>query len=188
MERVMVFDDVGFGVSVGLFGKELYSSILAYIYERYLGFKVYKVSPCIAGATGDVLCVGSRAIPVIRGFYDAQLARRLESLIRELGVDAVHVNIVNPRYASPLIASTKHVGVMLITTLHNWYVVCPTGWKVRVSGIEPCDTVSPSFKCLGCIMKLGKTGGRVRSFAKMLMCYYGIRRLARCATNAELGN
>jgi len=62
MRRVMVFDDVGFGVSAGLFGKELYLSTLAYIYEKYLGFKVYKVSPCIAGATSNVLCIGSRII------------------------------------------------------------------------------------------------------------------------------
>jgi len=100
MTGVMAFDDVGFGSGPNIFGEELYSLTLAHIYEECLGFKVYKVSPCVVGTREDVLCVKTRTIPILRGLYDVSLVHKLKSLIKELHEDIIHVNIVNPRYVN----------------------------------------------------------------------------------------
>jgi glycosyltransferase involved in cell wall biosynthesis len=181
MTRVIVFDDTGFGTGPGLFGKELYSSILAYIYEKYLGFKVYKVSPCIAGVNKDVLCVNSKTAPILRGIYDIPLVHKLTSLIQELHADILHVNIVNPRYVNPLIVAARRTGTRLITTLHNWFIVCPLGWKVRIHSQEPCNIRPPSYKCLDCMLSHIKTTKRPQSFPEMMTAYHGIRKLAKAS-------
>jgi len=178
---VMVFDDTGFGFGMpGLHGKELYSLIISDIYEKYLGFKVYRVAPCIANAYEDVICVRSRPFFFVRFLRDAVLEDRLYDLISVNNINILHVNVVNPRYVSPLVRAARRARVLLVVTVHNWYPVCLTAWKVRLPSLEPCDVRPFSIRCVKCLASLYGLGG-LASSARSFLAFAASRRLVEKA-------
>jgi len=177
VNRVLVFDDTGFGFGVpGLHGKELYSLILSEVYEKYFGFRAYRVAPCIANAYKDVMCVRSRQLFLVRVFRDTVLEDKLISLVRSEGIEVIHVNIVNPRYVLPLVRVARRTGAYLVVTVHNWYPVCPTAWKVRLPSLEPCDVRPFSILCVRCLASLYGLGG-LASSARSFLAFAASRRL-----------
>jgi len=156
MLNVAVVDDAGFGLSggKGVFGKEVYSELLAKINEEYLDNKVYRIllgqgyteNPNVNRFVGS-------SKPVIRVFMDKKLEHNLAIFLEENKVDIVHANILNPRYVLPLINSVKRSRGKLVYTIHSYIPLCPLNWKTYIPEMKPCTYMYPSIKCLKCIHK-----------------------------------
>jgi glycosyltransferase involved in cell wall biosynthesis len=181
--RVAVVDDAGFGLGGGrgVYGKEIYSGVLSVVYRELLGFDVIRVL-LGEGATEfeDVVRVVGSKIPIVRALYDGKTVERLSEVIREKGVEVVHANIINPRYVNPLIAVRKRFGVKLVTTVHSWAFVCPTGWKIKFPEVKPCDIKAPNIRCVKCIRSMNRIlGYKYADVAKGLFQIHSLQKLAR---------
>jgi glycosyltransferase involved in cell wall biosynthesis len=181
--KVVVVDDAGIGLGGGrgVYGKEVYSGILSVIYEDLLGFDVVRVL-LGEGATEfeDVVRIVGSKTPLIRALHDGKTVERLSEVIREKGVEVVHANIINPRYVNPLIAVRKRLGVKLVTTVHSWAFVCPTGWKIKFPEVKPCDIKAPNIRCVKCIRSMNRIlGYKYADVAKGLFQIHSLQKLAR---------
>ena len=181
--KVAVVDDAGIGLGGGrgVYGKEVYSGILSVIYEDLLGFDVVRVL-LGEGATEfeDVVRIVGSKTPIIRALHDGKTVGRLSEVIREKGVEVVHANIINPRYVNPLIAVRKRLGVKLVTTVHSWAFVCPTGWKIKFPEVKPCDIKAPNIRCVKCIRSMNRVlGYKYADVAKGLFQIHSLQKLAR---------
>ena len=181
--KVVVVDDAGIGLGGGrgVYGKEVYSGILSVIYEDLLGFDVVRVL-LGEGATEfeDVVRIVGSKTPLIRALHDGKTVERLSEVIREKGVEVVHANIINPRYVNPLIAVRKRLGVKLVTTVHSWAFVRPTGWKIKFPEVKPCDIKAPNIRCVKCIRSMNRIlGYKYADVAKGLFHTYSLQKLVK---------
>ena len=181
--RIAVVDDAGFGLGGGrgVYGKEVYSGILSVIYKDLLGLDVVKVL-LGEGASEfeDVVKVVGSKTPIVRALYDRKTVKQILHILREKGVDVVHANVINPRYVNPLIAVKKRLNIKLITTVHSWAFICPTGWKVKFPEMKPCGIRALSIKCLRCIRSMNKALGRkYAEVARGFFLTYSLQKLAR---------
>jgi glycosyltransferase involved in cell wall biosynthesis len=181
--KVAVVDDAGIGLGGGrgVYGKEVYSGILSVIYEDLLSFDVVRVL-LGEGATEfeDVVRIVGSKTPIIRALHDGKTVGRLSEVIREKGVEVVHANIINPRYVNPLIAVRKRLGVKLVTTVHSWAFVCPTGWKIKFPEVKPCDIKAPNIRCVKCIRSMNRIlGYKYADVAKGLFLTHSLQKFAR---------
>ena len=180
--RIAVVDDAGFGLGGGrgVYGKEVYSGILSVIYKDLLGLDVVKVL-LGEGASEfeDVVKVVGSKTPIVRALYDRRTVKQLLNIFRERGIEVVHANVINPRYVNPLITVKKRLNIKLVTTVHSWAFVCPTGWKVRFPEMKPCGIRAPSIKCLRCIRSMNKAlGSRYAEVARGFFLTYSLQKLA----------
>ncbi len=100
--NIAIMDDAGFGRGgPGLFGKELYSGLLADINENLLGNVAVRIN------LGDITprrmsgSTGGSDVPFLRAFWDAGTVRELSGLMRQANTDIAHANVVNARYRVP---------------------------------------------------------------------------------------
>jgi len=181
--KVAVVDDAGFGLEGGrgVYGKEVYSGILSVIYKDFLGFDVVRVllGEGVSEFENVTRIVGSKT-PIIRAVYDRKMMRQLTRMIKEEGVEIFHVNIINPRYVNPLITVKKRFGVKLVTTVHSWAFICPTGWKIKFPEMRPCDIKAPSIRCVKCIRSMNRIlGHKYADVARGLFLTYSLQKLVR---------
>jgi glycosyltransferase involved in cell wall biosynthesis len=181
--RIAVVDDAGFGLGGGrgVYGKEVYSGILSAIYKDSLGFDVVRVllGEGISEFEDVVKIVGSKT-PIIRALYDRRITRQLTKVIKEKSVGIIHANIINPRYVNPLIAVKKRLGIKLVTTVHSWAFVCPTGWKIKFPEMRPCNIKAPSIRCVKCIRSMNRILSHKYAFlARGLFLTYSLHKLVR---------
>ena len=181
--RIAVVDDAGFGLGGGrgVYGKEVYSGVLSAIYRELLGLDVVRVL-LGEGASEfkDVVKVVGSKTPIVRALYDRRSVKQLLNIFRERGIEVVHANVNNPRYVNPLIAVKKKLGVKLITTVHGWAFICPTGWKVKFPEMKPCDIRAPSIKCIRCIRSMNEAFSRkYAEISKGFFLTYSLQKLAR---------
>jgi len=181
--RVAVVDDAGFGLGGGrgVYGKEVYSGVLSVVYRELLGFDVIRVL-LGEGATEfeDVVRVVGSKTPIVRALHDGKTVGRLSDVVREKGVEVIHANVINPRYVNPLITIREKIGVKLVTTVHSWAFVCPTGWKVRFPEIKPCEIEALSVRCIKCMRSMNKVlGSKYAEIARGLFLTYSLQKLTR---------
>jgi len=151
--RIAVIDDAGFGLSGGrgIFGKEVYSELLARINEEYLGNEVFRVLLGYGASEVPVYRFTGSKIPIVRVIADRGLEEGLTRFFREKRIDIVHANILNPRYVIPLLRAVKRSGAGLVYTVHSYTPLCPINWKTYIPSMKPCTYRYPSSKCLWCI-------------------------------------
>jgi len=156
--RIAVIDDAGFGLGGGrgVFGKEVYSELLARINEEYLGNEAFRVLLGYGASEVPVYRFTGSKIPIVRVLADRDLEEGLTRFFREKRVDIVHANILNPRYAIPLLRAVRRSGARLIYTIHSYIPLCPINWKTYIPGMKPCTYRYPSSKCLWCIYEWRK--------------------------------
>jgi len=181
--KVAVVDDAGFGLEGGrgVYGKEVYSGILSVIYKDFLGFDVVRVllGEGVSEFEDVTRIVGSKT-PIIRAVYDRKMMRQLTKTIKEEGVEIFHVNIINPRYVNPLIVIKKRLGMKLVTTVHSWAFICPTGWKIKFPEMRPCDIKAPSIRCVKCIISMNRIlGHKYADVTRGLFLTYSLQKLVR---------
>ncbi len=176
-----ILDDAGFGADRG-YGKELYSGLLSEAY-RLMGFRVVRVALGATATGGDKRVEGSRT-PIVRAVMDKQVEARLVELLREMGVEVVHANILNPRYARPVAAAARTVDAKLVVTLHNWTPLCPTGWKTKPQGPSICNRRAPSLHCLSCISFLWRAYGK--PLPGLVKGFYQLAALRGLAKHADI--
>jgi len=181
--RIAIVDDAGFGLGGGrgVYGKEVYSGILSTIYREQLGLDVVKVllGEGVSEFEDVARVVGSKT-SVVRALYDRKIVNDLLNISREKGIKVIHANIINPRYVNPLITIKKKLGIKLITTVHGWGFICPTGWKVAFPEVKPCNVRALSIKCIRCIRSMNKVlGYRYAEVARGFFLTYSLRKLAR---------
>jgi len=181
--KVVVVDDAGIGLGGGrgVYGKEVYSGILSVIYEDLLGFDVVRVL-LGEGATEfeDVVRIVGSKTPILRALHDGKTVKQLSEILREKDVEVIHANINNPRYVNSLIAVKKRLGIKLVTTVHGWAFVCPTGWKVKFPEIKPCEVSSLSIECFKCIRSMNKVlGTRYAGVPSGFFLTYSLQNLTR---------
>jgi glycosyltransferase involved in cell wall biosynthesis len=181
--RIAVVDDAGFGLGGGrgVYGKEVYSGVLSAIYRELIGLDVIKIL-LGEGATEfeDVIRIVGSKMPIIRALYDGKTVEQLSKIVKEKDIKVIHTNINNPRYVNPLIAVKKRLGVKLITTVHGWAFVCPTGWKVRFPEVKSCDIRAPGIKCIKCIRSMNKVlNYKYAEISKGFFLTYSLQKLGR---------
>ena len=156
MMQIAIIDDVGFGSGKsGLFGKELYVELLAKVNKEFLGNEVLRVTlgGVVKGVKG--FTVRGSGARVLRIVYDPGLEEGLYRLLRRSGVDVIHANIINPRYPRHVVKVSKRLGIPIVTTVHSWAYVCPSGWAVRLPEQVPCSAgVQPH--CVKCLYSLAE--------------------------------
>ncbi len=152
--RVAVVDDAGFGLAggKGVFGKEVYSELLARINEQYMENKVYRV--LLGTGFSETIkihkFVGSKT-PLVRVFIDKKLTDSLARFLEKNKIDIVHANILNPRYVIPLINAVKQSKTRLVYTVHSYIPLCPLNWKTYIPEMKPCTYRYPGTRCIKCI-------------------------------------
>ncbi len=152
-----VVDDAGFGFGRrGLFGKEAYAELLARINEGLLGNKVVRI--LLGGrSSGNVVGTRGSGIPVVRALYDKSVYVSLSSLIDEHNIELLHLNILNPRYVWPLSNLHRRRRIPFVLTMHSWYYLCPTGWKIKHPEMTICKKRAVNLHCLKCIFSMNRT-------------------------------
>jgi glycosyltransferase involved in cell wall biosynthesis len=150
--NIAIIDDAGFGRGIsGLFGKELYSGLLADINENLLG----NVSARINLGDNDPKRMsgswGGTGVPLLRAFRDAGTVREMRSLMRRANTDIAHANVVNARYPRSVIKAVRDAKVPLVTTVHSYNSICPTGWATKLPELEPCGDLGAQIHCPVCL-------------------------------------
>jgi len=180
--KIAVIDDAGFGFGKpGLFGKELYVELLAKVNEDVLGNEVTRI---LLGNPSDneriVSVIGSR-IPIIRTFEDRTLKQELETILRNKKIDIIHVNVLNARYPRNIVTSAKNLSIPIVTTVHNWTSLCPSGWAVKLPEQIPCENLGLQMHCIKCLQKLAGLYkiNRVGRLTDGLNLHYSLRSLLR---------
>jgi len=181
--KVAVLDDAGLGLGGGrgVYGKEVYSGILSVIYKDLLGFDVVRVL-LGEGVTEfeDVVRVVGSETPILRALHDGKTVKQLSEILREKDVEVIHANIINPRYVNPLITVKKRLGIKLVTTVHSWAFVCPTGWKIKFPEMRPCEIKAPNIRCAKCIRNMNRNlGYKYADVAKGLFHTYSLQKLVK---------
>ncbi len=177
-----VIDDAGFSLGgEGVFGKEVYAELLSRINEDILGNKVTRIL-LGRGSSGKVRNIEGLQTPIIRAVYDKKIIESLKDIIRENDLELLHVNILNPRYVNPLIKIRKDTSVPIVLTMHSWYYLCPTGWKIKHPEMMMCRVKAPSMSCFKCINSMHETYGlSYTSLTKGLFQVFMLQRLAKAS-------
>jgi glycosyltransferase involved in cell wall biosynthesis len=106
--------------------------------------------------------------------------KQLSEILREKDVEVIHANIINPRYVNPLITVKKRLSIKLVTTVHSWAFVCPTGWKIKFPEMRPCEIKAPNIRCAKCTRSMNRNlGHKYADVAKGLFQTYSLQKLAR---------
>ena len=150
--RVVVLSDTGFGIGGGV---PLACTMYSKLNTTYLGNEVISISlPTDLPRVGFARAVGK--IPIIRGLHNATFNKIIEDLNKRLGVELVHANILDPRYAYFLSNATKKLNLPLVITVHTWEYLCPTSYNVMLPRMIPCNKSSLNRHCIGCSISLGR--------------------------------
>ncbi|MDG6994627.1 MAG: glycosyltransferase family 4 protein [Nitrososphaerota archaeon] len=179
--RIAIIDDAGFGSGKpGLFGKELYSELLAQLNEEILRNEVFRIS--LGGLVDDgksIAVIGSKR-PIFRTLYDEVLISKLASVLQKSSVDLIHVNILNARYPRSIVRLARKIGKPIVCTVHNWTYVCPTGWAVKFPDIRLCKP-GLHFACVRTLWNLAKINnrGRINSISNGVNQYFSLRHLIK---------
>ena len=180
--RVAILDDAGFGSGKsGLFGKELYSGLLADINEGLLGNVALRINLGCLSSQQETEPTGSRGVPILRAFSDAATVNKLRSLMRQATTDIAHANVVNPRYPRSIIKAVKDLKVALVTTVHNYDCLCPTGWATRLPELKTCGDLGVQIHCPLCLWKEARSGtaSRIRKLLDGFNRYAALRLLLK---------
>jgi len=180
--RVAILDDAGFGSGQsGLFGKELYVDVLARINEEILGNQVTKIV-LGEGVESDDCGVAGTDLPFVRPFYDPNLARKLTDVLKKRRIQLLHANLLNARYPRHVANVAGKLSIPLVSTVHSWGFVCPTGWGVEIPSLRPCGN-GLSGHCLRSLWCLAPMEGknRVRRVFDGVNQYLALRGLLRAS-------
>jgi glycosyltransferase involved in cell wall biosynthesis len=178
--KIAVIDDAGFGFGKpGLFGKELYVELLAKVNEDILGNKVIRI---LLGSSSEdnriVGIIGSKT-PIIRAFRDETLRQKLEEVLKDEKPDIIHVNVLNARYPRNIVNVAKKMNIPIVTTVHNWTYVCPSGWAVKLPEQIICDNLGLQTHCIRCLMKVAELNklNKISRLTDGINLYYSLRSL-----------
>ncbi|HVP24255.1 MAG TPA: glycosyltransferase [Conexivisphaerales archaeon] len=179
--RVAIIDDAGFGSGgTGLFGKELYSWLLAEVNERLLGNQVIRVDLGSSGPQRKFRSSNGKGVPLLRPFRDPETVKGMSSLVRREGAELLHANVVNARFPRSIVKVAKDTGVPLVTTVHSYNPVCPTGWATRLPELSPCGDLGLQAHCPICLLNRRSAGGSTaRSLLDGFNQYDALRQLIR---------
>ena len=154
--RIAILDDAGFGANrPGMAGKELYVELLAQINEKILNNHVLRI---LLGSNinNDVITIRGSNTPIIKIFYDNLLERQLYKLWKHENVDLIHSNINNPRYIRHVIKVAERLEIPIVTTLHGWGYLCPSGCVVVFPENVICKNPDFQARCIKCLYYIAK--------------------------------
>jgi glycosyltransferase involved in cell wall biosynthesis len=88
---------------------------------------------------------------------------------------------VNARYPRSIIKAVRDLNVPLVTTVHSYNSLCPTGWATRLPELEPCGDLGAQIHCPVCLWKEASPSP-TRRFGRLLdgfNQYFALRLLIR---------
>jgi glycosyltransferase involved in cell wall biosynthesis len=180
--NIAIMDDAGFGTgNSGLFGKELYSGLLADINENLLGNVAVRINLGDIGSRRGLGSRGGRGVPLLRAFRDSGTVKELSILMRQANADIAHANVINARYPRSIVKAVKDVNVPLVTTVHSYNCLCPTGWATKLPELEPCGDLNMQIHCPVCLWNEAKSSPapRIRRLSDGFNQYFALRLLLR---------
>jgi len=180
--NIAVIDDAGFSAGgSGLFGKELYSGLLADINENLLGNVAVRINLGGIGPKRMSGSMGGSGVPLLRAFRDAGTVRELRTLMRHAKANIAHANVVNARYPRSIIKAVRDVNVPLVMTVHSYNSLCPTGWATKLPELEPCGDLGAQIHCPVCLWNEARRSSaqRLRRLLDGFNQYFALRLLLR---------
>jgi glycosyltransferase involved in cell wall biosynthesis len=180
--NIAIIDDAGFGAGgSGLFGKELYSGLLADINESLLGNVAVRINLGDIGSRRRLGSGGGRGVPLLRAYRDSATVRELDTLMRQANADIAHANVVNARYPRSIVKAIKDMNVPLVTTVHSYNCLCPTGWATKLPELKPCVDLGVQIHCPVCLWNVAKSSPapRIKRLLDGFNQYAALRLLLR---------
>ncbi len=185
MMNVLILDDAGFGLEGGrgIYGKEIYSEVLANINLKLGNTVVRAVLGTGSSSNVDVLTVKGSKLPVVRTFYDKPLMHGLLKLCRDNKIDLIHANILNARYPFALSKVSRQLKLPLVITVHSWVYLCPTNYNVMLPKLTPCEKSPSKIACMKCMNAKAKMTSMFPPLAasKMMHQTYTLKSLLKAA-------
>jgi glycosyltransferase involved in cell wall biosynthesis len=185
--NIAVIDDSGFGIGKpGLFGKEQYVEIISRIYEEFFGWKTFRLvishnKPVNVGSRDKrIYWIPYSRLKIIGNYIDPVLVGSLRRFIEKHKIRIIHNNVLNPRIILHIVEASTNKA-FLVTTLHSWVYVCPTGWGIRLPLLQNCHTgFQPAcVRCAYIYSKLYSLG--FKGFIDIITRYFIYRRVVRCS-------
>lgn len=177
--KIAIIDDAGLGSGKPPFGKELYVELLAKVNEDILGNKVIKI--LLGSSSQDKRVVGiiGSETPVVRAFRDEILRQKLEEILKDEKPDIIHVNVLNARYPRNIVNVAKKMNIPIVTTVHNWTYVCPSGWAVKLPEQIICSNLGLQTHCIRCLMRVAELNkvNKIIRLTDGVNLYYSLRSL-----------
>ncbi|OGF30526.1 hypothetical protein A3H09_00825 [Candidatus Falkowbacteria bacterium RIFCSPLOWO2_12_FULL_45_13] len=108
---------------------------------------------------------------ILKIFYNWEVARRLEELIKKEKPDLAHLHNIAYQLSPAIIRALKRHKIPIIMTLHDYKIICPN-YKLFTRG-KPCQ------RCLGgkyynCFLNKCSHGRLGQSFLAMLEAYFNV--------------
>lgn len=182
--NVLILDDAGFGLEGGrgIYGKEIYSEILANINLKLGNTVVRAVLGAGSGSNVDVLKIKGSKLPGLRTLYDKPLIDGLSKLCKDYKIDLIHANILNARYPFAVSKVSRQLNLPLVITVHSWVYLCPTNYNVMLPNLIQCEKSPSIITCRKCMTTKAKlSDSRLFASAKMLHQTYALRSLMKKA-------
>ncbi|MGD0329221.1 MAG: glycosyltransferase family 4 protein [Nitrososphaeria archaeon] len=179
--KIAVIDDSGFGSGKGLFGKELYVELLAKVNEDILGNKAIRILLGSSSEDNRIVGIIGLKTPIIRDFRDEILRQKLEEVLKDEKPDIIHVNVANARYPRNIVNVAKKMDIPIVTTVHSWMYVCPSGWAVKLPEQIICSNLGVQTHCIRCLMKVAELykENKVSRLIDGINLHYSLRSLLR---------
>ncbi len=87
----------------------------------------------------DALHGAGKLLLPLRAVWNRRAAREVAALIRQEGVDAVHIHNTLLALSPAVVRAAKGCGVPVVQTLHNFRLFCPNGVLLRAGAVcEDC--------------------------------------------------
>ena len=81
-------------------------------------------------------------------FYDPVLTKNLKKIKKIFNIDLIYAQAA-PTVAQKLVRVARKIKLPIIVAVHSWSYLCPTGYKVRMPKLIPCNSISLT-ECLKC--------------------------------------
>lgn len=140
--KLLFLSDHGFNIGGGA---EKYSQILSESLKK-IGLSLI---------TASIECNGSQ-VKLSTGddlkskVYDKKLVTGLRALKKELGVDAVHANILEQPHALTFVKACSKLELPFVSTLHSYANICPTEYFLKLPSLSLCNNPYPNLHCIKC--------------------------------------
>jgi hypothetical protein len=154
----LIIDDYCFGLEggKGIYGKEIYSEILARINEKMGNTIVRLVLGQRTGINKNVIFLRASKHPIIRTFHANKVFNMLLNVCDNFNIDIIHANIFNAHFPLNLVRLKKLIRIPLGISVHGWVYLCPTNFNTTFPDFRICNISSINRKCLRCVFSKAK--------------------------------